>query len=74
MIGRHTLLTAVGLLAVPCGQELGGPVVEITHGRLRRVRADGVVNFRGLHCGEARRALDDLPCFEYSRPASFVHA
>jgi para-nitrobenzyl esterase len=23
--------------------------------------------------GEARRALDDLPYFEYSRPASFVH-
>jgi len=24
--------------------------------------------------GEARQALDDLPYFEYSRPASFVHA
>ena len=24
--------------------------------------------------GEARRALDDLPYFEYSRPTSFVHA
>jgi hypothetical protein len=24
--------------------------------------------------GEARKMLDDLPYFEYSRPASFVHA
>jgi para-nitrobenzyl esterase len=52
------------------GRAAGGPVVETAHGRLRGVRADGVVSFKGVRYGEttggANRFLPPVPVVAWS--------
>ena len=72
MISRRGVLTsAAGLIVLPgAGRADGGPVVETAHGRLRGIRADGVVSFKGVRYGEttggANRFLPPVPVVSWS--------
>jgi carboxylesterase type B len=75
MISRRGVLTsaAAGLRALPrASRSAGGLVVETPHGRLRGVRADGVVSFKGVRYGSG----PDIPRLvrqTISCRASFAH-